>query len=504
MFWAVHLRAPHVKPDRQMIEDMVQVCHSCHRHRPLWFRAAGYAGQHIVWSIPRLSNETSATPLMIASFFGLTLAIAALMNAGSDLLARDSNGRTALHWAAEFGHLDAANMLIESQGGVFKGLGWLGIWKPSIIEAVDNSGSTPLMYAVSSDSANVAKLLLDKGADLEARSNNGGTALWWSTGRPAVIQLLLEKGADIEAKDSRSGKTPLVRASDLPTVDTVKILLHYGANIDSKDGWRGNTALMWAIEEDRGETVKALVEHGANLELTNNKGHTAFLIACELGLLDIARLLLDKGVDVESRDPNGKSALRKACMGGFDGVVKLLLKHGADVESQDSLGMTPLTEAAGSWDGGRAGPVVPQAVAKVNSTSQDDRPPSHWVLRGMNPGGRGVIPLLLEHGADIEHKDIDGRTPLSHAADSLKGPEVVTLLLEKGTNVHAADKRGRTPLFWATDKKVDPDIAKVLIQRGADVNARDVEGRTPLSLACGETGNPQTAELLRKMGARME
>ncbi len=178
---------------------------------------------------------------------------------------------------------------------------------------------------------------------------------------------------------------------------------------------------MLAIEEDRDETVKVLVEHGVNLELAN-KGHIyifiGFLIACDLGLVGIARLLLDKGVDFESRDPDGTSALSRACDGGYDSVVELLLKHGADVKSQIAVGTTPLTCAAAAWDGGRAGPELA-------------RPPSHWVHIGMNPGARRVITLLLEHGADIEHKDVDGRTPLSHATDSLKGPEFVTLLLRR-------------------------------------------------------------------------
>ena len=495
-FWAVHLRATHVKLNQHSIEDMVELCHACHRHRPCWFLAAVHAHGHH----PRLGLlETSENLLMMASFFGLAPAISALINAGrGDLLARDSQGKTALIWAAGLGHLDAAKMLIKSQGrGVFTALGWLGMWKPPIIDVTDNMGLTPLMHAVEGGSAVVAKLLLDKGADLEARCNNGGTALWWSTGRPTVMRLLLEKGANVEAKDSRMGMTPLVRASGWPAADTVQLLLQYGADVDGKDGRYANTALMWAIEEDRGETVKLLLEHTANLELTNNKGHTAFSIACHLGRLGIARLLLDRGVDVESRDPNGTSALSKACRGGSDSVVELLLKYGADVESQNAKGMTPLAEAAASRGGGQAGPMVPQAVARFSS-------PRRPVLRGMNRRGRRVITLLLEHGADIEHKDVDGRTPLSHATGSLKGPQFVTLLLQKGANVHAADKRGMTPLFWATNKRVDTDVAKVLIQHGADVNARDADGMTPLSLACGETGNPRTAELLRGMGARME
>ena len=235
---------------------------------------------------------------------------------------------------------------------MYKVLGLLGIWKPAIIEAADDSGKTPLMCAVSGESASVTKLLLDKGADLEAKSHNGGTALSINAGgsRP-VIRLLLERGADVEVRNNR-GESPLIKASRFPTADGVQLLLQYGADVDGQDWGCGNTALMRAIEEDRSETVKVLVEHGANLELTNNKGHTAFLIACELGLLDIARLLLDKGVDVESQDPDGTSALSRACDGGYDSVVELQLKHDADVKSQNAVGATPLTCAAAAWDGG--------------------------------------------------------------------------------------------------------------------------------------------------------
>ncbi|KAH8652933.1 hypothetical protein BGZ61DRAFT_374430, partial [Ilyonectria robusta] len=116
----------------------------------------------------------------------------------------------------------------------------------------------------------VVKLLLDKGADVEAKDKNnryGGTPLWWAAqnGHAAVVKLLLGKGADVEAKDknNRYGGTPLWWAAQNGHEAVVKLLLEKGADVEAKDRVDGRTPLWWAAQSGHKAIVKLLLDKGA-------------------------------------------------------------------------------------------------------------------------------------------------------------------------------------------------------------------------------------------------
>ncbi|KAK4118435.1 purine and uridine phosphorylase, partial [Parathielavia appendiculata] len=185
--WASHLLAQDVKIDKLLIEAILDLYRRCDRHCPFWFQLiAAEAPANTVYGVtlPTIADDPDRTLLMIASFFGLAPVVEALIKTGGGggLLARDSQGRTALTWAVMYGHHDAARILIESQPGVLRGLSWLGLWKPAIVEAANNKGETPLIHAVLGVSESLTRLLLDKGANIEARDVRGATALWHAAG----------------------------------------------------------------------------------------------------------------------------------------------------------------------------------------------------------------------------------------------------------------------------------------------------------------------------------
>src|SRR6185503_11702271 len=67
-------------------------------------------------------------------------------------------------------------------------------------------GATPLMYAAAYGSLETTKLLLDKGADVNARNTGGATALMWAVSEPAKVRLLVERGADVNVA-ANGGRT---------------------------------------------------------------------------------------------------------------------------------------------------------------------------------------------------------------------------------------------------------------------------------------------------------
>ncbi|KAH7114771.1 hypothetical protein B0J13DRAFT_460125, partial [Dactylonectria estremocensis] len=130
---------------------------------------------------------------------------------------------------------------------------------------------TDLMLASYYGHHAVVKLLLDKGADAEAKDKlYGWTPLSWAarSGHEGVVKLLLDKGADVEAKDKLNGGTPLWRAATGRHAGNgheaiIKLLLDKGADVEAKDKLNGGTPLSWAAENGHEAVVKLLLDKGA-------------------------------------------------------------------------------------------------------------------------------------------------------------------------------------------------------------------------------------------------
>jgi len=316
-----------------------------------------------------------------------------------------------LHFASYFGHVVIAKLLLD---------------KRADLEARDEGGRTPLSWAVRYGHEAVVKLLLDKGADLEAREVGDRTPLFWAAenGYEAVVKLLLDKGADLEARDEY-GQTPLSWAVRYGHEAVVKLLLDKGADLEARDKY-GRIPLSWAAEHGHEAGVKLLLDKGADLEARGGYGRTPLFWAAKYGHEAVVKLLLDKGADLEARDEGGRTPLFWAAEHGHEAVVKLLLDKGADLEARDKYGRTPL----------------------------------FWAARY---GYEAVVKLLLDKGADLEARGEYGRTPLFWAAEH--GHEaVVKLLLDKGADLEARDEGGRTPLSWAAEHGHEA-VVKLLLNR---------------------------------------
>jgi len=146
--------------------------------------------------------------------------------------------------------------------------------RPQLLRAAESGynigGETPLSWAATNGHEAVAKLLLEKGADLESKSKNGYTPLSQAAfkGHEAVTKLLLEKGADLESK-SKNGCTPLWQAASKGHEAVAKLLLEKGADLESKDN-DGDTPLSQATANGHEAVTKLLLEKGTNLKKGTN------------------------------------------------------------------------------------------------------------------------------------------------------------------------------------------------------------------------------------------
>ena len=192
--------------------------------------------------------------------------------------------------------------------------------------------------------------LLARGADIEAKSKGGQTALMWSSGNGHgdAALMLVEKGADLETKDA-NGYTALMCATILGHADVALMLMEKGADLEAKSN-NGKTALMWTSGSGRVDVALALLEKGADVEAKDKHGQTSLLVACSWGRIDVALALLAKGADVEAKDNNGRTVLIWTARSGNDGDALQYIAHGADSKTIPSdhafYGFTPLQACA--------------------------------------------------------------------------------------------------------------------------------------------------------------
>ena len=126
------------------------------------------------------------------------------------------------------------------------------------------AGGTPLIIAAYNGHEAIVRLLLEAGADKEAKDNDGFTPLINAAynGHEAVVRLLLEAGADKEAKDNDGD--PLIIAA-MSGHEAIVRLLEAGADKDAKDK-NGHTPLLEAAARGHEAIVRLLLEAGANKE----------------------------------------------------------------------------------------------------------------------------------------------------------------------------------------------------------------------------------------------
>lgn len=201
-------------------------------------------------------------------------------------------------------------------------------------------GGRPLFLAVKKGYVDIVRLLLEKGANIEAKD-------WWEStplshaafcGQKHSAKVLVENGADIEARDDE-GSTPLVVAAHTGNTEVAEWLISR-AKLGTRDK-RGCTLLMRAVEGQKRAIVELVLNTGKmDIEATNECGETALLLAVQYKNKHIIKELIKRGANLEAKDNSNKMALLKAAECGNKNVVSLLLStRKFDVDARDALSL---------------------------------------------------------------------------------------------------------------------------------------------------------------------
>jgi ankyrin repeat protein len=410
---------------------------------------------------PSVANRYGITPLSLAATNANPAMFEILLKAGADTKTSLAGGETLLMTAARTGNPEILKMLLDRGAD------------PNARE--NTNAETALMWAASQDHADAVKLLITHGAELNARSK----ALEYKTDRfglEGVLTIL-----------PRGNMTALMYAAREGSLSATRALAEGGAALNLTDP-DGTTALLLAIINSHYDTAALLLEKGADPNLADSAGMAALYAAADMSTLaevfgrpsrktsdHLTALALIEKLLQHGANPNavlkaptlqrahtpgdrnlgeGATPLMRAARNGDVPAMRMLLQHGADPGLAQKNHVTALILAAGLGRG------LGTFADEYSSEAQQ----------------LDAVKVLLDQNVDINAANDAGQTPLHVAALSMDS--VVQLLVMHGAKLDARDRQGRTPLDMASGKG-GPGRA------GAAAQPR-----------------PSTIALLQKLGAR--
>jgi hypothetical protein len=440
------------------------------------------------------AGAAAASDLADAAMAADAAEVRRLLEAGADADAPQTDGTTALHWAARWDDHEAAALLVRAGAS---------------LDAANHAGSTPMQLAAINGSAAMIERLLDAGVDPDAAlSPDRDTALMMAarTGRPDAISVLLARGADVNRAESWGGTTALMWAVAEHHPEAVELLVAHGADVDAR-------SRIYPVADAAGSEGPEPADADPDAEPVgySNGGFTPLLFAAREGELASARLLVAGGADVDAVASDGKDPLGLAIYNGNYELASFLLDSGSRVDHPDAEGFTPLFWAVDrrnmEWNPGFPWTVTADPLPLIRKLLDAGADPNRMVdktprsrrnfggsprikfattfMRAAYSADLELVRLLLEYGADPTIRSSDNETPLLAAAghgwidgysQGKSFPErleVIRLLVELGADVNWADDAGITPLMVAANMG-DVDIIQYLVDQGADLGAHDL------------------------------
>ncbi|MDE0073263.1 MAG: ankyrin repeat domain-containing protein [Gammaproteobacteria bacterium] len=449
-----------------------------------------------------LGGGWSDAPVADAAARGDLEAVRRLLREGADVNAPQGDGMTALHWAAERGDAELADVLLYAGARVDAGTR-IGHY-------------TPLHLASRRARATVVEVLLDAGSDPNASTTNSGATplhLAAATGDPAVVEVLVEAGADVNGREGAWGQTPLIFAAASNRVAALEVLLGAGADL---------SLAAWSVDVAERERADAAADRRLNEFLADFKekeggGPEWQPTPSQVqAAIEASREIQRRWPDVPDPANDGRT------MANQEGQIEAEEEGEGEESGTEADAASEAEEDSGEpAESGEADEASEEAEGDEEESTDDEgdedesaddedgdprpdeepRPMSYaqmvgaWggltpLLHAIRQGHVEATLTLLEAGAEINQvSEGDQTSPLLMA--SVNGQfDLALTLLERGADPNLASQAGTTPLFAVLERQWAPrasyahptehlqqnathlEVLDALLEAGADPNAR--------------------------------
>ena len=297
----------------------------------------------------------------------------------------------------------------------------------TLVNSQETGGWTPLVIAASKGNLRLVRILLDRGADVNAKTYTDQTALYVSAhnGFINVVNMLLDHGANAKIRMKKSYESAAFAAITSGHLHILQRLIEYDLELLRLPTVSGATILHAAAQIGHESSVEMLLKKGAQVDVKKKDGTTALSCASALGHVHIVKLLLMYGASLECRNCFGATPLHLACNAKQFEMVKLLLENKADPNAFDSDRISPL-----------------QSLCSSSVTI---------------PGNDGnaleieLFDMLVKHGADLNHRDRSSATFLHQLVCKRDNLDLLkhVLATQPSVNLFDEDKFGYYALHVA-------------------------------------------------------
>lgn len=430
-------------------------------------------GRFIALGVPEdVLDSTGRTAYMQACFYAQPAAMKFFLDRGAD-----PNARSAMSV-----RLPMLTLCLVCERTRAKEAATLLLDAGADIEARTEGGESALMYACWNNNVAAVELLLDRGArmhDAEMRRNPINTMVSGSS--MDVLRLFLKRGFDVNSR-SEHLSTVLHYAARFGDVEMTNLLLDEGADIEARDK-QGFTPLVCAASASNKAVLRLLIQRGAQLNALTETERPALDYAILKGDFESCKLLVESGADLNGLNKMGFTPLQLACKLGRPDVIRLLLDHGALVNLKDIMGKTALDYAKGKQD--RETVILLEHMAKLQGgklprrvgITPEERP--HFIRAlcyACCLGNASRVEQLIASGISVNaQQGEDETTPLIASCRAAR-LDMVELLLKHHADLELSDKAGNTPLLAAVSSD-NHELAQLLLSKGAKKEARNALGQ---------------------------
>lgn len=388
-------------------------------------------------------------------------------------------------------------LLVALEKGLPKPFIDLLMKKNASANQIDPNGNNALLAAIGLARLDVTKQLIDMNADVNLPGVRSITPLNWvancrkveinkefveNKDAVEIAKLLIEKNADIDAMTD-SGDTPALAAIKSGNINVFKYLMEQKANLHIRNK-EGHSTLSYIVSTHNLKLISDLVESKLDLNDSTPPGSPAIYYAISCKDLDTIRHIISLNAGINQVIASGLTPLHWAVQYGTPDVFKLLMDNNANIDSLDANDLTPIHLAAKY-----SNTQIIAELAKNNPESKDDLlniqnsagdTPLHMAVPSY-PWTATVIKCLIENKANIDQVNNNGETA-AYLAVRYNNISCFKYLIELNANIHIKSNNEYSPLSYLIATRNLAGLSAIFESK-IDINQPGPDGKSAIHYA---------------------